>query len=89
MPNHIHLLLTLSENESATKFQRDFLKFTSQELIRLLLGNGQQEELNKYLSTQNDRIYHVWERRPKWIKIDNTIILFGWLVANTKPQEEK
>ena len=33
------------------------------------------KELLCYISTQNDRYIQIWERRPKWIKIDNTIIL--------------
>ncbi|MCO5247691.1 MAG: transposase [Chitinophagales bacterium] len=29
MPNHIHLLVTLTDKETQEAFQRDFLKFTS------------------------------------------------------------
>ena len=75
MPNHIHLILTLSENETQETFQRDFLKFTAQQLIKLLIHSNNLEELNHFKSTQKDRIYHIWERRPKWIFIENTLIL--------------
>ena len=27
------------------------------------------------MSTQKDRIYHIWERRAKWIEIENTLIM--------------
>ena len=75
MPNHIHLLLTLCGEETPTTFQRDILKFTSHKLIGLLINNDRQDELNNYISTQKDRIYQIWERRSKWIKIDNMLIL--------------
>ncbi len=71
MPNHIHLLLTLGKEETHTIFQRDFLKFTAQQIIKLLLKNRQQHLLNNYKATQKDRIYHIWERRPKWIEVLN------------------
>jgi len=74
MPNHLHLILTLGENESQLTFQRDFLKYTAQQLIKLIIENNEDEELLPYLSTQNDRIYHIWERRPRWIPIDNALI---------------
>ncbi|HTO17283.1 MAG TPA: transposase [Edaphocola sp.] len=71
MPNHTHLLLTLQNEETTITFQRDFLKFTAQQIIKNLIQLKQEDELNKYRSTQKDRIYHIWERRPKWITIQN------------------
>ena len=41
-----------------------FLKYTAQQLKFLLLDTGQAEELGKYKSSQSDRAYHFWERRP-------------------------
>lgn len=73
MPNHLHLVLTINENKEI--FQRDFLKHTAQKLISTMRNEKNKEELLQYLSSQNDRYLQIWERRPKWIKIDNTIIL--------------
>jgi putative transposase len=75
MPNHIHLIFTLSEEEVQEKFQRDFLRFTSQQIIKSMIHGNEEDELLKYRSTQKDRIYHIWERRPMWIHVENSKIL--------------
>ena len=75
MPNHIHLIFTLSEDEVQEKIQRDFLRFTSQQIIKTMIHAKEEDELLKYRSTQKDRIYHIWERRPMWIHVENSKIL--------------
>ena len=75
MPNHIHLVLSIQENETKKSIQLSLLKFTAQFLIKYMIHENSQEELNKYQTTMKDRIYNIWKRRPKWIYIDNTIIL--------------
>jgi putative transposase len=90
MPNHLHLVLTLGVNETILSFQRDFLKFRAQWLIKGIIKNKELAELNNYKSTQKDRIYQVWERRPKWIKIENALILaqkIGYI--HTNPLQDK
>jgi len=71
IPNHIHLLLTLGENDTTISFQRDFLRFTAQQIIKKLIKDGRQNILNNFRSTQKDRIYQIWERRLKWIAVSN------------------
>jgi len=75
MPNHIHLLFTLLNTEKQAAFQRDFLKFTSQQIIKALINSNQLELLGQFKSTQKDRIYHIWERRPNWIRVNSIKIL--------------
>ena len=75
MPNHIHLVLTIHGHESKKSIQQSLLKFTAQFLIKYLIHENQHDELNNYLTKLNDRIYNIWKRRPKWIHIENTIIL--------------
>jgi REP element-mobilizing transposase RayT len=75
MPNHFHLILTIEENETKISIQQSLLKFTAQFLIKYLIHENQHEELNKYLSPLKDRIYNIWKRRPKWIHIENALIL--------------
>lgn len=75
MPNHVHVTLNLLNEEKEETFQRDFLKFTSQQLIKKLIQENNQAELDEYKSSKKDRIYHIWERRAKWIEIDNLAIL--------------
>lgn len=43
--------------------QQHFLKFTAQQ-IKFNLINNSPQDLERYKSTQSDRIYHFWERRP-------------------------
>lgn len=75
MPNHIHLVLTINENETKESIQRNLLKFTAQFLIKYMIHENQNDELSTYQTSLKDRIYNIWKRRPKWVHIDNTIIL--------------
>ena len=90
MPNHVHVVLTLHERETTKDFQRDFLKFTSQQLIKLLIHENSEEELHQFTSTQKDRIYHIWERRAKWIAIEHLPILEQKIdYIHQNPMQEK
>ena len=64
MPNHIHLLWSKQEAWKDKNTSHMFLKFTAQQIKFNLIDNGQNEELQNYKSTQQDRAYHFWERRP-------------------------
>ena len=44
--------------------QQMFLKYTAQQLKFDMKNNNLLTELSKYKSTQSDRDYHFWERRP-------------------------
>ena len=74
MPNHIHIVLSLEEKDKIA-FQRDFLKHTAQQILFNLKKENNAEMLLKLTSTQNDRNFQIWERRPKWILIENELIL--------------
>ncbi|MBX2985016.1 MAG: transposase [Bacteroidia bacterium] len=63
MPNHIHLIIMLNPEYSLASFKRDFLKYTAQK-IKLNILDTKQELLSKFQSTQNDRAFQIWERRP-------------------------
>ena len=63
MPNHIHLLWSKQEAYIAKNVQRRFMTYTAQQLkFKLLDANSTQ--LGNYKSTQEDREYQFWERRP-------------------------
>jgi putative transposase len=90
MPNHIHLVLSIQENESKKSIQLNLLKFTAQFLIKSLIHEDQHHELNNYQTSLKDRIYNIWKRRPKWIHIDNTIILEQKIdYVHNNPLQEK
>jgi putative transposase len=63
MPNHIHILWKMQEPHLRENVQRDFLKFTAQQ-IKIDLKKNHLAVLAEFKSTQNDRHYQIWERNP-------------------------
>ncbi|HEY0899187.1 MAG TPA: transposase [Sphingobacteriaceae bacterium] len=63
MPNHIHILWRKQDAWVDKNVQQHFLKFTAQQ-IKFNLIQSDPKMLVAYKSTQADRIYHFWERRP-------------------------
>jgi REP element-mobilizing transposase RayT len=63
MPNHIHLLWAKQNAWLDKNVTQMFLKYTAQQ-IKFKLIDEQSIMLDKFKSTQADRDYHFWERRP-------------------------
>jgi REP element-mobilizing transposase RayT len=63
MPNHIHLLWEMCEGNQLEDVQRDFMKYTAQQ-IKQDLSKHHPQVLTHFKSTQKDRKYQFWERRP-------------------------
>lgn len=63
MPNHIHILWQKQDEWIDKSVQQHFLKFTAQKIKFNLLEHSP-NQLGNYRSTQADRAYHFWERRP-------------------------
>jgi len=63
MPNHIHLLWRRQDAWVEKNTDQHFLKYTAQQLKFRMLDSDP-SELECYRSTQSDRQYHIWERRP-------------------------
>ena len=74
MPNHVHLLIGLNQ-DNKNRFQHRFLKYTAQQIIREMKTNSD-AVLDSIVSTQADRKYQFWERRPKWIAIEHSDIFW-------------
>ncbi|HET8963678.1 MAG TPA: transposase [Chitinophagales bacterium] len=68
MPNHIHLLWTRAETYEINEINNDMLSFTGHAFKKYLLVHNP-EILKNYISTQGDRDYHFWERRPRTIEV--------------------
>jgi putative transposase len=69
MSNHFHLIWQMLGEHTREHVQRDFLKFTSQQILKHL--RNEQSDLQKQLLVQTtDRKYQVWERNslsvPLW-----------------------
>lgn len=63
MPNHIHLMWRRQDAWLTRNAEQNFLKFTAQQ-IKFRIQQNCPEELSYYRSTQSDRLYQFWERRP-------------------------
>ena len=63
MPNHIHLMWCRQDAWVNKSTEQIFLKFTAQQIKFRILDSNPKELIN-YKSSQSDRLYHFWERRP-------------------------
>jgi putative transposase len=62
MDNHVHILWCKQPEWLDKNVQQQFSKFTAQQLKFSLINNA--GNLDLYKSTQADREYQFWERRP-------------------------
>jgi REP element-mobilizing transposase RayT len=70
MPNHIHIIWQINEPDKIETVQRDFLKYTAQQIKFDLLKNHQ-NVLAFFKSNAKDRAYQFWERRAYTSKLYN------------------
>lgn len=88
MPNHVHFVIGIN-SEIRLKFQHRFLKYTAQQILRQMKSMND-PLLSKIISTQCDRNYQFWERRPKWIQIIHSDIFWQKLkYIHNNPLQEK
>ncbi|MFT6055375.1 MAG: REP element-mobilizing transposase RayT [Roseivirga sp.] len=68
MPNHIHLIWQVQQGHELKNVQRDFMKFTSQQIQKDMRANHpdihQTFEVNL-----KDRKYQIWKRNPLSIEL--------------------
>ena len=63
MPNHLHLLWKIKPPFLLQQVQRDFLKYTAQQ-IKFDLASNHPEVLKRFYVGAKDRQYQFWERNP-------------------------
>jgi putative transposase len=63
MPNHIHILWRKQDAYIDKSVQQQFLKYTAQQM-KFNIIKKHPHILENFRSTQVDRLYHFWERRP-------------------------
>ena len=68
MPDHIHLIWQMQPLIHPQHVQRDFLKYTAQQ-IKLDLQKNHPEILQQFKSDANDRTYNFWKRRALSIEL--------------------
>lgn len=68
MNNHIHLLWQIREGQTRAAVQRDFMKYTAQQ-IKLDLVKNHPEVLAHFAVQAKDRKYQIWERNALSVSI--------------------
>ncbi len=68
MTDHIHLIWQMQPLVHPQHVQRDFLKYTAQQ-IKLDLQKNNQEALTHFAADANDRTYQFWKRRSLSIEL--------------------
>jgi putative transposase len=63
MSNHLHMIWQMLGEHKREDVQRDFLKYTSQQILKVL-RNENSYMLDDLLVQSKDRKYQVWERNP-------------------------
>jgi|WetSurMetagenome_2_1015567.scaffolds.fasta_scaffold133907_2 putative transposase len=75
MPNHIHIVWRINKNFKYKNIQRDFLKYTSQEILRDLKIHHPLK-LKRFYVGAKDREYQIWERNALSINIFSEKVAF-------------
>jgi len=70
MPNHIHILWRIREEYKLNNVQRDFLKFTAQQIKFDMMDSGT-FSLDHYKKDKSDRKYQFWQRNSRNSRIFN------------------
>jgi putative transposase len=63
MSNHIHIIWQIKGEVLSSEIQKSFLENTAKK-IKSDLEIHHPEVLKLFASTQKDRVYHFWKRRP-------------------------
>ncbi|MCJ8163359.1 transposase [Pontibacter sp. E15-1] len=89
MPNHIHLLWKLEEPHKREDVQRDFLKYTAQQ-IKFDLIKHHPAVLEKFRVGAKDRQHQLWERNPLSVYLYSTAVTEQKLdYIHNNPVQEK
>lgn len=89
MPNHIHLIWKILEPHKRWNVQRDFLKYTAQQ-IKFNLQKNDSSLLDDILVRSRDRMFQVWERNSLSFELDNPQTLIQKLnYIHNNPLQEK
>jgi putative transposase len=69
MPNHLHIIWRIQNEWKLEDIQRDFLKFTAKELLRLIESKKGIQGLEALYVGLKDRIFQVWKRNSMSIDL--------------------
>lgn len=79
MINHIHIIWHIQAKHKRENVQRDFLKYTAQQ-IKSDLEKHHPKVLSVFLVNAKDRKYQIWERNPLSVDIWSREVLWQKLL---------
>ena len=89
MPNHIHLLWQIAKNLGREDVQRDFMKFTSHQMLFDMKKNNS-PRLIDYCVNAKDRRHQIWERNSLSVDLFSSEVLEQKLeYIHLNPLQEK
>ena len=89
MPNHYHIIWSVSEKYNPEDIQRDFHKWTAKQLIASLKTN-QPQELSRFHVDAPDRAFQIWERNPLPVELYTEEVIWQKLeYIHNNPCQEK
>jgi len=89
MPNHLHLLWQIQAGHKRENVQRDFLKFTAQQ-IRFDMQINHAGWLKEFEVNAKDRKYQFWERNPLSIDLyTEAVFLQKMYYVHNNPVQQK
>ncbi|MDZ7898648.1 MAG: transposase [Arcicella sp.] len=89
MPNHIHIVWRINEEHKREDVQRDFLKFTAQQ-IKQDLEINHPAVLSHFEVNLKDRKYQFWERNPLSVDLYSRKIVYQKLkYIHSNPLQDK
>ena len=89
MPNHIHVIWKINENFKREDVQRDFFKFTAQQ-IKKDLEENHPAVLPHFEVNLKDRKYQFWERNPLSVDLYSRKVVYQKLTyIHNNPLQEK
>lgn len=89
MPNHLHVIWQMREGIKPADVQRDFLKYTAQQ-IKFDLIQNHPAVLEKFRVQVKDRSYQIWEHRPLSVPLWSKLVFEQKLdYIHQNPVQEK
>jgi putative transposase len=89
MPNHIHIVWRIQEDRVLKDVQRDFLKYTAQQ-IKFDLQKHHPQVLSAFEVNLKDRQYQFWERNPLSVDLwDAKVVEQKLIYTLNNPLQEK
>jgi len=75
MPNHIHLIIYFRDSNKLSDYMRDFKKFTSTKIRKIVEETGSEELLHSLRRRDRRRVFQVWQDRFDDVHLNSKSLL--------------